>query len=116
MAVSQSPWWWAPEWRPGGVETQPDQMVVAPLVCSETPASRVMPVVWAVLQSRSVGRTTLIPAMADLSRSRRSAPAYRRAEARTRTPEWAACRPDYMQGIFSTPAPGSPGRATLRVL
>src|SRR5215216_5361708 len=60
-------------------------VVVAPLVCSETPASRVMPVVWAVLQSRSVGRITLIPAMADLSRSRRSGPAYRRPEARTRT-------------------------------
>src|SRR5436190_1501986 len=53
--------WCAPEARPGGVVTNPDQMVVAPDVSCETPASRTMPVVWAVLQSRSDGRMILIP-------------------------------------------------------
>src|SRR6185312_5561803 len=74
MAVSESPWWWFPEFVPGPTCAWPIQTFSEPTVFPDTASKRRMPLLWVVFDERSVpvvvrallvhGRT-LAPAGAD---------------------------------------------------
>src|SRR5687768_10876411 len=59
MPDSLWPWWWAAEQAPAEFTAVPIQRPSEPVSPAEMPAWRTMPGVWAVLESRSLGRMTL---------------------------------------------------------